>query len=241
MLNDPHYRARGYPYAIPACSYVMASGEHTLVDHDDVLAELDGRRPVLAVGSNMSPQQLARKFPKPEDGSMPVTRARLRHFDTVYSTHFSSYGAIPATLFPSPGTEVTLFINWLDPEQEARMHETEIAGGGYGFFRLDGLEIQADNAEPLDHVYVYLSCRGAFNIDGAPVPMAAAAADNRRWGALHQDEIQDHARRTLASHMDTHDFIAQNIDDPKRRGERTDALHATALPFHYAQMTAIEG
>ena len=84
----------------------------------------------------MSPQQLGRKFPR---DVIPVTRVHLHDFDTVFSTHFTSYGAIPDTLFHSPGTVVTLFINWLNPEQEAHMHTTEVASENYRFCRLDSL------------------------------------------------------------------------------------------------------
>jgi len=83
MLNDPHYRACGYPYQIEARSYVIANGGHVVVDHDDHLEDLKNRRPVLAVGSNMSPQQLARKFPAPHGGTIPVTRIQLLDFDSV--------------------------------------------------------------------------------------------------------------------------------------------------------------
>lgn len=242
MLHDPHHRARAYPYELRTCSFVMEDGEAREVPRPAPFPVTEGRRPVLAVGSNMSPQQLARKFPPPDGGSIPVSRVRLRGFDTVYSTHFTSYGSIPATLHPSPGTTVTLFVTWLDPAQEERMHETEIASENYCFARLEGIDMACEHHGLMDHVYFYLSSRGALpGPDGeTPVPLAGVPAEGRTWTAMHQEEVQDYARSRLAPHMDLHAFIEQNIGDPAARRERTARLHAEARPFRWPHVTRIE-
>ena len=52
--------------------------------------------PVLAVGSNAAPDQLARKFPEelfPEGVVIPVLRCVLPDFDVVYAPLISSYGS----------------------------------------------------------------------------------------------------------------------------------------------------
>lgn len=240
MLNDPHYRARGYPYQLTGRSYVITDGEHEVANHDDHLDDLAGRRPVLAVGSNMSPQQLARKFPGPGSGAIPVTRVHLTGFDSVYSTHFTSYGAIPATLFPSPGTEVILFVTWLNETQERHMHTTEIASENYHFCRLNDVSVRVENGPDLDHLYFYQSSRGALPINGAPVPLAEVPAANRRWQARSQDEIQSHAHGMFAPHMDFDDFVTENINASDVRRQRTDSLHAEALPFCYENVTVVD-
>jgi len=244
LLNDPRYRAAGYPYVIPETSYVMENGSHRLLETGDPIADFAGRKPVLAVGSNMSPLQLARKFPGAEGGVIPVTRVHLRDFDSVYSTHFTSYGAIPATLHPSPGTTVTLFITWLNAEQEERMHETEVPSENYSFCRLDNVEMEIEGGPPgiggLDYVYFYLSSRGAAAIDGEPVPLAEIPARDRRWRARGQAEIQEHARGMMAPEVVLDDFIGQNIADAETRRQRTDALHRTALPFERDGVVRIE-
>jgi hypothetical protein len=230
QLNDPDYRAQAYPYYIPERSYVMNDGDFRVVDHDDHLPGLAGRRPVLAVGSNMSPQQLGRKFP---DGEIPVTRVHLQDFDTVFSTHFTSYGAIPATLFHAPGTEVTLFINWLNPEQEDHMHGTEVASENYRFCRLGSLKMTIENGPDLDHVFLYLSSRGALSIDGNPVPMMEATARDRQWRAMGQGEIQKYAHKEMAPDRSYEAFVWENITDETLRRARTDQLHLSAMPFEY--------
>ena len=52
--------------------------------------------PVLAVGSNAAPTQLARKFPAelfPDGVVIPVLRCVLPDFDVVYAPLISSYGS----------------------------------------------------------------------------------------------------------------------------------------------------
>lgn len=52
--------------------------------------------PVLAVGSNAAPAQLARKFPSkrfPDGVVIPILRCVLPDFDVVYAPLISSYGS----------------------------------------------------------------------------------------------------------------------------------------------------
>lgn len=244
MLNDPRYRASKYPYFIPDKSYVMDHGEYTLVDHDDLLDGLNERTPVLAVGSNLSPQQLARKFPvtnsDTDNTKIPVTKILLRDFDSVYSTHFANYGSIPATLYPAPNTEVSLFVNWLNDAQLQTMHKTEIPSENYHFCRLNNINAIWNNAPARDHIFVYLSSRGAVNIDGNPVPLAEIKAQNRTWQALTQLEIQDHARRIMAQDLTLSDFMFKTINDGAIRHTRTSLLNANVIKFQHKNMDILE-
>jgi len=119
------------------------------------------------------------------------------------------------------------------------MHSTEIASENYHFCRMDDIQAQVDNGPDLDHLYLYQSSRGALPINGDPVPLAEVAASNRRWPARSQDEIQEHARQMLAPHMELASFVKNNIDDVEIRRQRTDALHATAMPFRFEKITRV--
>src|SRR5690606_28940504 len=107
--------ARGYPFEIP---------DHCLLFEDGVCRSLDDPAPhladrtaVLAVGSNQSPAQLARKFAHLKGTVIPVTRAWLDGFDVAYATHVTRYGSIPGNLHPCPGARVRLSVTWLDDAQ----------------------------------------------------------------------------------------------------------------------------
>jgi hypothetical protein len=86
------------------------------------------RVPVLAIGSDAAPEQLARKFIHAgliADPLIPVLRARLHDFDVVHASCITAHGSVPATLWRSPGTVVDVFVAFLSPVQLSRMHETD--------------------------------------------------------------------------------------------------------------------
>ncbi len=233
-------RAKAYPFTIPSRSYVVAAGAHEELGPDTPLPDFSGRRPVLAVGSNQSPEQLLRKFSEPGWAPIPVVRARLKDFDIVYSPHVASYGSIPATLGHSPGTTVSLFVNWLTPEQEERMHDTEVSSGNYHFGKLDGIELNLDPGPALTSAFVYTSRRGTLLRDGVPVALSAIEAENRQWPAMHQEEIQSHARERFSPDQPLDAFILAAVENASVRKERTEAMMSESVAFDYSGFTPIE-
>ena len=58
--------------------------------------EASSLTPILAIGSNGSPEQLARKFPTsrfPAGTVIPVRRAVLQDFDVAYAPVIAAYGS----------------------------------------------------------------------------------------------------------------------------------------------------
>ena len=141
MTENVFDRAISYPYPIPSCSYVYHNGACDEVSAGALFPDVTGLTPVLAVGSNQSPGQLARKFPGLDWAPIPVSRVGLEDFDTVYSAHITGYGSIAATLFYAPGTIVNLFVNWLNEAHLRRMHETELGNENYEFGRLANVRL----------------------------------------------------------------------------------------------------
>ena len=122
MLGTPSH-AKSYPFPVPGRSYLFRNGE--VEDLDPNGFERTGRTPVLAAGSNQSHEQLARKYSVLEGHvEIPVQRGKLAGFDSVYAAHLAGYGSVPSTFYPSPQTQVTTYVLWLDDAQLHRMHET---------------------------------------------------------------------------------------------------------------------
>ena len=132
-------RAIKYPYFAPDYSFSFYKGEFIKGICDD----LNNRIPILSVGSNRSPYQLKRKFSLGQD--ICVTPATLYDSDVVYAASISSYGSMPATQWPSKGTEVDLNVLWLNEEQLEMMHLTAALGVAYNFvkLKLDSVKIKA--------------------------------------------------------------------------------------------------
>ena len=256
-------RATGYPFPAPPHSYLFVNGvAHEIVDagRDPVrdgrlrdgegvvpaaellrrldiadAAGLDDRVPVIAHGSNASPEQLARKFADVEgDVVIPVIKAWLDDHDVVYATHLTRYGAIPATLERSPGTSVELAVTFLSAPQLALMHDTEIAAVNYVYGRLDGIRLALDGLGERDTAFVYLTLHGALAPGGAPLALAARAARDRAFEPLTMRAMLGLARDEVAPGMALDDFILENVANDDLRAEHTQRLrdrHARAPDF----------
>ncbi|MCP4329025.1 MAG: hypothetical protein GY791_11375 [Alphaproteobacteria bacterium] len=227
-------RAMAYPFAIPPGSFVFRDGAATSLDFADLPSLTRGRMPVIACGSNQSPDQLARKYAGRGD-VFPVLRARLRDFDAVYSAHITTYGSVASTLQHIPGTTVALSVLWLDGDQLALMHTTEAPGENYAYTRLEGVRIEVDGGGVLETAWAYTSLHGCLNHDGDMVPLAAMPAENRSRPALEQQEMLGAVHRRLAPEIAFEDFVLENIGDRHIRRRRIGALRADAAPFGWAR------
>src|SRR5438128_1689184 len=113
MTDGELDRAFDYPYDVPPRSFLFVPGRGVSeLDAASASELVQGRRAVLAVGSNAAPSQLARKFGE-DDGVIPVVRADLHDHDVVYAARFAPYGAVPATMLESPGTTAHVHATYL--------------------------------------------------------------------------------------------------------------------------------
>jgi hypothetical protein len=219
--------ALDYPYAAPAQSFTFQDGGVAPFDG----AELPGRTPVIAHGSNRAPGQLARKFAGfvGAAGRIPVSYVWLHDYDVVYSAHVTTYGAIASTLHHVPGVRVRVAVTWLDPPQLARMHETE---GNYTFGRLAGATVrpEAGVRDLGAGLGMYQSDHGCLLDGGHPVGLAAVAAEGRPHAARTQGQVLDTLRRRLAPERAFEPFVLDAVDDPALRRARIAALAEQSGP-----------
>jgi hypothetical protein len=196
-------RALEYPWTRPAGSYKLTGAGVELLE--DLTAEerervrcqfgsdSNGRLPVLAIGSNAAPATLVRKFAHfPEEGDRAVLAltGRLHDFDVGVAPQPTVYGSMPATLFPSPGTEVCATVLWVTPAQLTQLTWSELS------YRLGRLRTRFDADEgdtSFDEVLVFVSRFGVFCIDECPVALAAIPATGRTAEALTQEQLLDAA------------------------------------------------
>jgi len=219
--------ALSYPFDIPGKSYVLLPGGQMAAFERSACKD---RFPVLAVGSNRSPKQLARKYPNLAE-PLPVEHGLLKDHDVVFSAHLTVYGSVPAALASHPGCEVAVSLTWLNAAQLERMHATESMGKNYDFGRLRGVAFKSDHdgAERAE-VALYLGRRGLLNCAGRPVSMAAIPAKGRASEGLCQTAALEHVRDRVAPGADLADFIRQTVENDRLREERNQRLGETALP-----------
>ena len=234
---DPVERATAYPYAIPDCSFVFDKAGWKPAEIDDALT--GGRHPVIACGSNRSPDQLARKYFDFDSATIPVQRAWLGGFDVVYAAHITGYGSISACTMPAPGVRVEISVTWLSDDLMDRMHATEGRGHAYDYAVLPGLDLALEGGGGLDEAYAYIHRGGALNFDGATVGLAEIAATGRTGPAWPQPRAIAEAQRRLQYEGPVEDFIRENAADRVLRLAREAVLQRDALPFAYGKCRVV--
>jgi hypothetical protein len=222
--DDPVNRALSYPYLVPAGSFSFDTSRDRISHPDDaeLLSRHDGRHLVLAIGSNASPEQLARKFREfAGDPHIPALAVELRDHDVVFAARVSSYGAVPATLAPCPGVAAAVKLTMLTPEQLDRMNETEALGSGYDIERL-AVSTVALHGRPLDAwlpsasvVLSHVAVAGPLHVDGQPVALDAVHAQHRRWPSMTEQEVLQ--RLASGLDLDVGTFVRKAIGDESFR------------------------
>jgi hypothetical protein len=191
--------AVGYPWARPPGSYELRQGEVQLLselaaeEREEAIARYrraaTGRVPLLAIGSNAAPEVLERKFAHfeaAEDRAVLALTGWLRDFDVGPAATVALYGSMPATIFPSEGTEVAATVLWVTAAQFTQLTWSELS---YWLGRLH-TRFEVEEAEAgFDDVLVFVSRFGCFCPEGEPVALAAVPARDRAALALSQEEL----------------------------------------------------
>ena len=226
-------RAVGYPYAAPAGSYVVDAGTSAVsqLAPGEERAWAGDRHAVLAVGSNGAPEQLVRKFgTAPGDRRIAVLAATVRDHDVAYAALVAHYGAIPATLAPSPGTAAAVKLTLLTDDQLTRMNETEGLGRSYVLDDIDPAAVDVGGAAVPSpaRVRLYAAIPGPLEVGRAPVALSAVAATGRRWPARSEAEVLGDVAAALGTDIGT--FVRRVVRDVGFRAQVNAALPAGVGP-----------
>ncbi|MEA2124890.1 MAG: hypothetical protein QOI80_1672 [Solirubrobacteraceae bacterium] len=198
---DPEQFAYGleYPWARPRRSYHLRDADVTAFDdlteparEELVVGFAQGHHPILAIGSNASPEALTRKFAHfedPRDREILVLAGDLHDFDVGPAATVAIYGAMPATLFESPGTAVRAAVLYATEAQATQLTWSELS---YRFGRLDGIRFDVEEARvDLTSVFVYVNRFGHFAPGEESLALAAIPARGRTATPRTQRELVD--------------------------------------------------
>lgn len=164
---------------------------------DRGLAPMEQRFPVLAVGSNASPSQLAYKFMKTGiSGAIPTIRVSVADYGVGFVPAVSTFGYVPATLVREPGLKSNLFLQFLDANQLVVMDQSEgvspkVMKDGSDSptsYEREGISMKLELAhnETLGFAYAYVARRGFISFEGKPV-----LCDNSQFGLeAQQDDLE---------------------------------------------------
>jgi hypothetical protein len=221
-----------YPFDVPLVGYTWRSGlppgPAAGVD------EVAGRTAVLAIGSNAASSQLSRKFalpafadPATDDGRIPVAPAAAPGIDVVFAAQVASYGSVPATITPSPGTVAHVFVTWLTPAQLDRMNETEALGRAYQFAHVPGVAVEGHDPAP---VPAYAATAGAALFGGEPLASAAVAAAGRTLPAASQRAVWDRLAAAAGVPGGARALVDAVVADRDRRDAMSALLRSGRIP-----------
>jgi hypothetical protein len=149
-------------------------------------APLSSRYAVLAVGSNACPGRLQEKFGGRDKEPIVVVKGWIADVDSLYTAWLADYGALPATIASSPGTEVEIWATLLTRSQLETMNQSENLGDDYALVAV---------ATPLcvgtfsiHNVYAYYD-RRLLCLDGELVRVADFEARNAEFRAMSEREV----------------------------------------------------
>ncbi|MGW0732822.1 hypothetical protein [Streptomyces sp. NPDC002851] len=138
---------------------------------DHGLPRLPARHPVLAVGSNASPAQVAyklrtRKLPS----GVPMVPLTVRGLEVGCSAHIGRAGYVAAAPYQDPVAVRTLVVSWLDDAQLAAVDASEAHYRRRPLIP-DAFGLTLPNSRPLTGVEVYVGKHGVLiGADGLPRP-----------------------------------------------------------------------
>lgn len=213
-----------YPGKHPAASFLFC-GDRIVdirthagrrIERSDVggskLGDISSLRMIAGFGSNPNPTQLQSKFAG-IDAEIPILHGTMPDHDVVYASHFASYGALPATLCRSEGTNVSAWVTLLTEGQLIRMDGSESRGVNYDLCEMQ-TEITLDNGEAFGPVYAYLGKAGVLCLDGRPCRLSGIEAENARYPAADEREILDRVRAEFGlGFCDAESFVSAAAAD----------------------------
>ncbi len=219
-------RALAYPGAAPAGSFALGPGGLVLLGahQAQLLAAEPGRTALVAYGSNAAPDVLRSKL-GPE-AEVFALAAGLPDSDVVYSAHLAAYGAVPATLWSSPGSELQCHVLLLGGAELASLDATE---PNYERQVLAGVAPRLGSVPPPTPVWAYRSRHGALRVAGSALAVAPIRATGRCLAATGQAGVLAHVRNRLDPGRSLFDFVARAVGDAELRATWTARLRADAL------------
>ncbi len=251
--------AADYPFRQVEASYVFANGQSyrlTAFDTQDLAAArvahggaevaladmlaphqarglFEERFPVVASGSNGSPDQLARKYAGTDD-VIPTLVGTLRDHSAVYAAHLTGYGSVPATLHHTPGASVRVFVNYLTAQQRDRMDATETLGKHYAHTELRDLDLALENGERVRSATAYVSITGVIAHEGRAQRLSAIPHPSAVLPDMSQRAVLDYIRSRIEPDILFEDFVHAHITDPVLRDAREARLLDFCLPTRIA-------
>lgn len=260
-------RAKHYPYAVPARSYVFANrqalplvdlGEDPLALRTMVIEQPDGRR--IALEEFASNQGIARReltvirtpvlcYASNTSAEALARKFAREHDDVVIPVvegTLRDFDAVFSAHISSYGSIPATLQR--SPKTELRVfmltmtdHQLEImhrSEGPYEFVELDELELTLGGSAIRRSAHTYISKNGAVSINNSEMALSTLTAEHRRYSALTELEVLSWMRDELLPEAEIDQFILEQILDSGVRKQRSEWLSQKSHPFAWRHVRA---
>lgn len=198
--------------------------------HNANAVPMTERLPVLAVGSNASPGQLAYKYARSlHDNVIPVTCVTVTGITVAHSAHVSVPGYIPyAPVLSTRGCTTKLHALWLDAEQIRCMDMTEPNYRRVPIHVGDVITIRLESGAPIGTATLYAGRWGVLRI--APNgPLISATTQSRIFTVLGSQEwFQNIVPESLNGPGEAQSALAQDAGRRERVRKEMAEQHLVA-------------
>ncbi|WP_030789372.1 hypothetical protein [Streptomyces sp. NRRL S-920] len=188
------------------------------------------RTPVIAVGSNASPGQIAHKLARHGiPAAVPMVPVRVRGIGIGCSAHIGRAGYVAAAPYPAPAAEATLVVSWLDAAQLAAVDGTELPNYRRALLPGEAYGMTLPSGEPLGEASLYVSVRGVLADPATRLPRPGGGDQAALLDALL--DASPRLRELLGPDAAT--WVRRAAGDPglRARGTRLFAEEGWVLPW----------
>jgi hypothetical protein len=214
------------PAQTPVGQWIVDDDQRPL---DEVLTEAGAaamaeRTPMLSVGSNASPAQIARKLLRAGlQPAVPITAVQVEGIATGVAACVSAPGYLPATPLHAPGHTSRMHLTWLDDDSLAVTDDTE---PDYQRTSLPSrYTVALPTGQIITHCHLYVCLQGCL-LDRTGQPRPAASQHH-----LISELLTDLPALTLNQHplREPQEFITAMRADPAHRAHARQLMHSTGL------------
>lgn len=201
--------ATSYPWheRLADGGFLLEDGIVSPLSIDQAIGAFDdtSRRSLIAIGSNADPVTLQQKLAvleDPADRSVLGIHGSLSDFEIGHSPHLAVYGALPATIFRSPGRSTNATLLRITSAQLTALSRTEF---NYLLARIPAGQFVASIDFPVaGYLYAYISRHGVVTDD---------AGDPVRMHPDDQRALLDRAARvTIDENADAAELVKRTIE-----------------------------
>lgn len=204
---------------LPSYDLILSTGE---VLHD--------RIPVIAIGSNSSPDVMIKKFnDKGMSGDFAILQATINDHSVAHGAFVGAKGTIPATLIPDQGSSTHITVGFYTKEQADALTTTE---PNYDLVALDSeVQLRGFNPSVPPGSLGYVSPWGALSKDGEhPLILASIPSTSPREAASSTEAMDLIAKIVNPETNSTEDWFNTLSLGIESRLKVNNTLQAHALP-----------